>query len=157
MRGQRKSSATSNLSGTNSYIRDMSGSRVSFLNSSSSLTGSKMRDYEGKPLFKPSINSKSKMMSPRDRETTFFMLHQAAVNQQRKHQISRFEADVKAKRDITKHQIGNVNSTSDNVLVKQFYDEFCSVIQDQIEQSNQIYLVDVVDQLHFIDQRQLMN
>lgn len=96
-------------------------------------------------------------MSPRDRETTFFMLHQAAVNQQRKHQISRFEADAKAKRDITKHQMGNVNSTSDNVLVKQFYDEFCGVIQDQIEQSNQIYLVDVVDQLHFIDQRQLMN
>lgn len=87
-----------------------------------------MRDYEGKPLFKPKINQKSKIMSPRDRETTFFMLHQAAVNQQRKHEISRFDADTKAKRNITKHQISNVNSQSDNVLVKQFYDEFCSVV-----------------------------
>ena len=92
------------------------------------MTGSKMRDYEGKPLFKPKINKKSKLMSPRDRETTFFMLHQAAVNQQRKHEINRFEADVNAKKVINKHQINNVNSTSDNVLVKQFYDEFCGVI-----------------------------
>jgi hypothetical protein len=59
----------------------MSGSRVSFLNSTSSLTGSKMRDHEGKDFFKPSINQKSKIMSPRDKETTFFMLHQAAINQ----------------------------------------------------------------------------
>lgn len=78
---QRKSSNASNLSKSNSYMRDMSGSRVSFINSSSSVTGSKMRDNDGKPLFKPKINSKSKLMSPRDRDTTFYMLHQAAVNQ----------------------------------------------------------------------------
>lgn len=45
-----------------------------------------------------------------------------------------------------------VNDKSDAYLAKQFYTEFCQVIQQQIENSNQIYLVDVLDQLHFIDE-----
>lgn len=45
-----------------------------------------------------------------------------------------------------------VNNKSDAYLAKQFYNEFCHVIQNQIELSNQIYLVDVLDQLHFIDE-----
>ena len=48
-----------------------------------------------------------------------------------------------------------VNNKSDAYLAKQFYNEFCHVIQNQIELSNQIYLVDVLDQLHFIDEEQL--
>lgn len=36
-------------------------------------------------------------MSPRDKETTFYMLHQAAINQQRKQQIKIYEENVQAK------------------------------------------------------------
>lgn len=92
-------------------------------------------------------------MSPRDKETTFYMLHQAAINQQRKQQIRVYEEDVLAKNTAN---LAKVNSQSDNVLIKQFYDEFCQVIQSQVEQSNQIYLVDVLDQLYFISEDAIM-
>lgn len=46
----------------------------------------------------------------------------------------------------------NVNGKSDAFLAKQFYGEFCQVIQNQIEASNQIYLVEVLNELHFIDE-----
>jgi hypothetical protein len=69
------------LSSSNTYARDISGSKVSFLNSTTSNTNGKIRDHSGKVLFKPQINYRSKLMSPRDKETTFYMLHQAAVNQ----------------------------------------------------------------------------
>jgi hypothetical protein len=85
------------LSSSNAYARDISGSKVSFLNSTTSNTGGKVRDGSGKVLFKPQINYRSKLMSPRDKDTTFFMLHQAAVNQQRKQQIRVYEEDVMAK------------------------------------------------------------
>lgn len=49
-----------------------------------------------------------------------------------------------------------VNNKSDAYLAKQFYTEFCHVIQAQIEESNQIYLVDVLNELHFIDEEQLV-
>jgi hypothetical protein len=69
------------LSSTNIYARDISGSKVSFLNSTTSQTGNKFRDETGKVLFSPQINDRSKLMSPREKEMTFYMLHQAAVNQ----------------------------------------------------------------------------
>lgn len=94
-------------------------------------------------------------MSPRDKDTTFDMLHQAATNQQRKQQIRVFEEDIRSKNKAN-HAPSKVNSQSDNVLIKQFYDEFCQVIQGQVEQSNQIYLVDVLDQLYFISEESIM-
>jgi len=55
----------------------MSGSKISFLNSSTSgYAGKNVRGADGERLFSPNINEKSRMMSPRDRETTFYMLHQ---------------------------------------------------------------------------------
>lgn len=68
-------SKTRDLSATNSYIRDISGSKISFLNSSC-INGNKLYDQNGEKLFSPKINSKSKLLSPRDRETTFYMLYQ---------------------------------------------------------------------------------
>ena len=85
------------LSASNTYARDISGSKVSFLNSTTSQTGNKVRDEKGQVLFKPKINYRSNLMSPRDKETTFYMLHQAAVNQQRKQQIRVYEENVSAK------------------------------------------------------------
>jgi len=49
-----------------------------------------------------------------------------------------------------------VNDKSDAYLSKQFYDEFCKVIQEQLEESNQIFLVEVLSQLHFIDEEAIM-
>ena len=64
-----------NRSASNTYARDISGSKVSFLNSTTSGTGNRVKDESGKVLFKPKINYRSKLMSPRDKETTFYMLH----------------------------------------------------------------------------------
>ena len=65
------------LSASSNYIRDISGSKMSFLNSSTnSLTGGKvMFGSRGERLFSPKINEKSRLMSPRDKEATFTMLH----------------------------------------------------------------------------------
>lgn len=49
-----------------------------------------------------------------------------------------------------------INEKSDTYLVKQFYNEFCQVIQDQIKTHNKIYFVEVLDKLHFIDEQQLV-
>jgi ribosomal protein L23 len=49
-----------------------------------------------------------------------------------------------------------INEKSDSYLVKQFYNEFCQVIQDQIKAHNKIYFVEVLDKLHFIDEMQLI-
>ena len=49
-------------------------------------------DANGEKLFAPKINERSRMMSPRDRDTTFQMLHMQAVNQQRKQQIKSYQA-----------------------------------------------------------------
>ena len=121
------------LSATNSYVRDMSGSKMSFLNSTSNTNA-----LEGGPrFFSPAINERSRMMSPRDRETTFDMLHQQAINQQRKNQIKSYQADKNAATAANRGLHENVNKRSDAFLVKQFYQEFCQVIQGQIEESNQ--------------------
>lgn len=95
-------------------------------------------------------------MSPRDKDATFNMLHQQAIYQQRKHQLKTHEADKNAVRDANKNISVNVNKESDTQLIKQFYSEFCLIIQNQIQQSNQVYLVDVLDQLHFISEDGLM-
>jgi len=91
-------------------------------------------------------------MSPRDKDATFNMLHQQAIYQQRKHQLKSYEAEKNAVRDANKNVSTNVNKESDSQLIKQFYNEFCLIIQNQIQQSNQVYLVDVLDQLHFISE-----
>jgi hypothetical protein len=75
MKDQHRKSKIRDLSATNSYIRDLSGSKISFLNSSN-INGNKLYDQNGERLFSPKINTKSKLMSPRDRETTFYMLYQ---------------------------------------------------------------------------------
>ena len=94
-------------------------------------------------------------MSPRDKDATFNMLHQQAVYQQRKHQLKSYEAEKNAVRDANKNVSTNVNKESDSQLIKQFYAEFCVIIQYQIQASNQVYLVDVLDQLHFISEEGL--
>lgn len=59
------------------YLKDMSGNKLSFLNSSSTQFLDKNHAYskDGVRLFSPKINRKSRMMSPRDSDTTFYMLH----------------------------------------------------------------------------------
>ena len=117
------------LSATNDFLRDISGTRVSFLNSSqTSQYGKNYYGSNGEKLFKPQINEKSRIMSPRDRETTFMMLHQQAVNQQRKHQIKSFQADKNAQKVANQAVTDNVNSKSDQQLIKQFYSEFSLAI-----------------------------
>ena len=37
------------------------------------------------------------------------------------------------------------------MLVKQFYERFCQVIQEQLEKSPLIYVVEVFHKLHFLD------
>ena len=103
------------LSASSNYIRDISGSKMSFLNSSTnSLPGTKaVFGSRGERLFSPKINDKSRLMSPRDKEATFTMLHQQAVYQQRKQQLKSYEADKVAARDANKNVSKNVNKNSD--------------------------------------------
>jgi hypothetical protein len=51
----------------------MSGSKISFLNQSNISNFGKKRafDENGKEMFSPNINDKSRLMSPRDKDTTF--------------------------------------------------------------------------------------
>jgi len=44
----------------------------------------------------------------------------------------------------------NVSLKSDNLMVRKFFNQFTSVIKQQMKNSNQIYLVDILDQLNFI-------
>ena len=44
----------------------------------------------------------------------------------------------------------NVSLKSDNLMVRNFFNQFTSVIKQQMQNSNQIYLVDILDQLNFI-------
>lgn len=68
----------------------------------------------------------------------------------------KMHADSEAKFVANQAVIENVNEKSDSYLTKQFYAEFCRAIEGQIEQSNQIFLVDVLDQLHFISEEKLV-
>lgn len=56
-------SLTRDHSTTNNYTRDMSGSRLSYLNDSAA---GKNRGPNGERLFSPKINKRSQMMSPRN-------------------------------------------------------------------------------------------
>ena len=107
----------------------MSGSKISFLNSSS-INGNKLYDQNGERLFSPKINTKSQLMSPRDRETTFHMLYQQAINQKKKHEILAYKADRDAQIQANQGVLENVNDKSEEFLVKQFYNEFCHIIQN---------------------------
>jgi hypothetical protein len=65
------------LSASSNYLRDISGSKMSFLNSSTaSQRGANVFGSHGERLFSPKINEKSRLMSPRDKDATFNMLHQ---------------------------------------------------------------------------------
>lgn len=76
MERDRSASRTRDNSVSHNYLRDMSGNKISFINSTSAATrGKKTYDSGGNELFKPAINGVSRMMSPRDKETTFYMLH----------------------------------------------------------------------------------
>lgn len=72
-------SRTRDLSATNhKYVRDMSGSKISFLNSTSNIIGKGKHNYStatGERLFSPKINDRSRLMSPRDKDSTYYMLH----------------------------------------------------------------------------------
>ena len=61
-----------------------------------------------------------------------------------------------------------MNDKSDEFLTKQFYTEFCDIIKEQLEKQGnvqgeaangqvdrQIYLIDVMEKLHFISADQL--
>lgn len=37
------------------------------------------------------------------------------------------------------------------IKIKQFYKEYCAVVQKNVNKDNQIYLIDVLEQLHFLD------
>jgi len=100
----------------------MSGSKMSFLNSS---TNTGHMNEGANRFFSPTINDRSRMMSPRDRETTFYMLHQQAINQQRKNQIKSYQADKSAVAAANRGLRDNVSGRTDALLVKQFYQEFC--------------------------------
>ncbi len=50
-----------------------------------------------------------------------------------------------------------MNEKSDEYLCKQFYKEFCEVVHQQLEQNDQIFLVDVLDKLRFINVQKIMN
>lgn len=67
-------------------VRDISGNKVPFLNSGSltKINGKTFDTADGRALFSPQINKKSALMSPREAETTFNMLHTQAVNQKMK-------------------------------------------------------------------------
>lgn len=81
----RASSNVGNLTGrdrsqhnvsTNNYVRDLSGTKMSFLNSTShNFVGKHVFDSKGERLFSPKITNKSRLMSPREGDTTFYMLH----------------------------------------------------------------------------------
>lgn len=103
------------LSASSNYLRDISGSKMSFLNSSTaSQRGANVFGSHGERLFSPKINERSRLMSPRDRDATFNMLHQQAVYQQRKQQIKAYEADKNAVRNANKNVSANVNKESDS-------------------------------------------
>ena len=73
--GGRQSSAAS----TNNYLRDISGNKISFLHSTQDEKGP-VYDSQGNRLFSPKINDRSRYMSPRDKNSTFNMLHLQAAN-----------------------------------------------------------------------------
>ena len=61
---------------TNNYVRDLSGTKMSFLNSSQhNFVGKAAFDSRGERLFSPKISDKSRLMSPREGDSTFYMLH----------------------------------------------------------------------------------
>lgn len=123
-------SRTRDLSASNKYVRDISGSKISFLNSTSQVYGKGKATYSaaGERLFSPKINDRSKLMSPRDKDSTFYMLHQQAINQQRKQYIREYQAEREAQLMANRGVQDIVNGKSDAYLAKQFYTEFCSII-----------------------------
>ena len=71
---QRENSASSRVG---RMVRDISGNKVPFLNSGSltKIGGKTFDNSNGRALFSPLINKKSRLMSPRDGDSTFNMLH----------------------------------------------------------------------------------
>lgn len=108
------------------------------------------------PSFSPEINQRSKYMSPRDKNETHHQLHQQAIFQQRKQMIREYEADREAQRMATKSVSEIINQKSDTYLLKQFYYEFRSAIEQQIRTNNHVSYVEVLDLLHFIDEASLV-
>ena len=53
--------------------------------------------------------------------------------------------------------VDNVNSKSDQQLIKQFYSEFSLAIQRQLEHSNQVNIIDLMNDLYFFDENNLRN
>lgn len=49
----------------------------------------------------------------------------------------------------------NVNSKSDQQLIKQFYNEFSLAVQKQMEQSNQLNIIDLMNDLYFFNEQKL--
>jgi hypothetical protein len=71
-----RNSNTSSLYQGKSFTRDASGNRTQINCSKISNGGSQLYDEKGQKLsFQPKINDKSKLMSPRERDQTFEMLH----------------------------------------------------------------------------------
>ena len=143
------------LSATNSLARDIGGSKVPYLVGNTAKTPSGQTIAEdGERLFSPKINHRSKLLSPRSQNSTFNMLHLQATNQQHK----KTQMVKIANRDAfnTANQV-TVNQKSDDKLIKQFQSEFSSAIQTQLEKTDhaQIYIVDLLDELHFVSDKML--
>jgi hypothetical protein len=96
-------------------------------------------------------------MSPREKEETYNQLHLQAIYQQRKQQIREIEANQNAHRVATRSVSEVINQKSDTYLLKQFYHEFRAVIEEQITATGKVSFVEVLDQLHFIDEQLLVN
>lgn len=56
------------------------------------------------------------------------MLHQAAVNKKKRHELVQKQKESQIKKVANRGVHKNVNHKSDAVLVKQFYEHFCKII-----------------------------
>lgn len=53
--------------------------------------------------------------------------------------------------DIGPPEVDLQQEDQEVIKIKKFYKEFCAVVQKNVSNENQIYLIDVLEQLHFLD------
>lgn len=58
----------------------------------------------------------------------------------------------KAVKDLPMPDLPKEEEKSEAVYIKEFYKEFCAVVKRNFRRDNTVYLVDVLEELHFLDE-----
>ena len=128
------------------------------VSSSSSMAGrsNSGSQYKDKP-FRPTISEASQQISKKSRsgskgKKVYEVLYAENVQLAQKKEKAEKEVWRKQKKEARQSFINNLSENSDQHLMTKFREEFDKVIEDQLSQGPQLYLLDIMEDLKFLDQ-----